>query len=337
MDPVASVASSERSVTQDPKYFFNDGDCVFRVDGVLFKLHKLILYRDPGSMFRDMFNIPQGNIRDAEPIPLQDTAEEFRALCWVIYALPDETQSQNAREVDIPRLVSVAKMSHKYTLPSFESWALDIIWIHCQPGMDYLDSCSQDMLEVIFEAAFAGGHSDLRRLVERKWLSRLKSGELKLRHALDFGEQHERRWFLGEAYYQQVQDMKSIAPTPSATADYSHLNLTPAQLHRLVFGYCSLSMFWSTIGQHDVPRQSNCARSHEVWSNIPFSTFLLSNGPPDVRKGLGAMKKSLSYCNCPCSRAHVDKLIDIFTKSVADHFLGVETRSEDGEVHNSSN
>jgi hypothetical protein len=71
---------------------------------------------------------------------------------------PTETQLQSKPGADIARLVAVAKMSHKYSLTSFETWALDIIWTHCQPGpgMDYLKGCSQDMLYRIFEVAEAG-------------------------------------------------------------------------------------------------------------------------------------------------------------------------------------
>jgi len=45
-------------------------------------------------MFSDMFSLPRqvGGVRDETtdetPLPLNDdTAEEFRALCWIMYAL----------------------------------------------------------------------------------------------------------------------------------------------------------------------------------------------------------------------------------------------------------
>lgn len=56
----------------------------------IFQLHKWALCRDPDSMFRDMFSIPQGPEAkgDLDPILLSDdTAEEFRSLCWAVYAL----------------------------------------------------------------------------------------------------------------------------------------------------------------------------------------------------------------------------------------------------------
>ncbi|KAJ7506715.1 hypothetical protein B0H11DRAFT_1676799, partial [Mycena galericulata] len=231
----------------DETYFFDNGDCEFLAGSVIFRLHRLMLCRDPDSMFRGMFDVPQGTLTETvSTIKADDSAEEFRALCWALYALPTEIQLQNEQGTDLARLLAVARMCHKYTLSSFEKWALNMVWIHCQPGMDYLDTCSQDMLCEIFEAAEKGGRQDLCGLVEQRWLRRLKSGKLPLRHALDFGEMHHRRAFLGDAYYQQALDLKSLASIKdgSAAADFSQSNLTHEQLHRLLSGYCSLALAW---------------------------------------------------------------------------------------------
>ncbi|KAJ7364884.1 hypothetical protein DFH08DRAFT_662474, partial [Mycena albidolilacea] len=239
---------------KDDKYFFDDGDCTFVVGDFWFKLHKVILSRDPESMFRDMFSIPQCTTTppgaslgdELEPISLSgDSADEFRALCWALYALPPEIQAQNNFEANIERLLAVATMSHKYSLSSFEAWALGVIWIHSRSKRDYLNTCPQDMLDGIYEAATAGGRKDLCGLVEQNWLSRLKRRELQLRHALDFGETHGMALFLACAYYQQARSLRS--PTlgaGSGVADFSYLNLTHTQLHRLLAGYCTLSLFW---------------------------------------------------------------------------------------------
>ncbi|KAJ7160181.1 hypothetical protein C8R46DRAFT_1223674 [Mycena filopes] len=133
-----SVSDDPQRATQpvqDDKYFFQDGDCVFLVEGTLFKLHKWSLCKDPESMFSGMFSLPQvGLAQQMEPIPLcGDTARDFRALCWALYALPCEFQDQNGCCTDISRLVAVANMSHKYTLPTFERFALNMIWNHISP------------------------------------------------------------------------------------------------------------------------------------------------------------------------------------------------------------
>ena len=50
-----------------------------------------MLSRD-SSVFRDMFVLPGGDnslqgSSDEIPIFLQDTVDDFRALCWLIYSL----------------------------------------------------------------------------------------------------------------------------------------------------------------------------------------------------------------------------------------------------------
>ncbi|KAJ7903880.1 hypothetical protein B0H13DRAFT_1882079 [Mycena leptocephala] len=214
----------------DDKYFFDDGDCMILTEGILFKVHRWALSRDPESMFRNMFAVPQVPHADSEPIQTSgDSPHDFRALLWALYVLPDEIQLQNKHGADIASLVIVANMAHKYSLVTFEAWALGIIWLHCEPGRDYLDGCPQEMLDRVFEAAESGGRQDLCGLVEE-------------RHALDFGQKHGRREFLATAYYQQALDMKSFVPSIGNATDFSQSNLTHDQIYRLLSGYCSLSL-----------------------------------------------------------------------------------------------
>ncbi|KAF8215057.1 hypothetical protein K438DRAFT_1955053 [Mycena galopus ATCC 62051] len=323
-------SNTPKPPVNDEKYFFDDGDCLFFVDGFIFKLHKIILSRDPESVFRSMFSLPQGIVGSAtqgnelEPIPCGDTADEFRALCWALYALPTEIQAQNDPKADIDRLVVVANMGHKYSSSSFEAWALSIVWIHCQSERDYLNGCPQNMLDGVYEAAAAGGRDDLCRLVEQKWLPRLKRGELRLRHALDFGETHDMRTFLVDAYYQQAQDMKACAPklnTGSEVADFSRLNLTPGQLHRLLSGYCSLSLFWETCITGSWPKVGRCAQSPVNHKSTMDDIIADPKSPLDILARLKAaqVRADNTDYHCSCRKGYIGKLVSGF--SVSNHFL----------------
>ncbi|KAJ7464734.1 hypothetical protein B0H11DRAFT_1870390 [Mycena galericulata] len=321
-------------VVHDETYFFYDCDCEFLAGGVIFKLHRLMLCRDPDSMFRGIFSVPQGTLTETvSPIKADDSAEEFRALCWALYALPTEIQMQNEQGTDLARLVAVARMGHKYTLSSFEKWALNIVWIHCQPGMDYLDTCSQDMLCEIFEAAEKGGRQDLCGLVEQRWLRRLKSGQLPLRHALDFGEMHHRRAFLGDAYYQQALDLKSLASIKdwSAAADFSQSNLTHEQLHRLLSGYCSLALAWERFRRTPVPSKQTCRswKQRHPSSLVHVLRFDSDSVKPlDILKELKAAKEKCASDNgsgCTCMEEVLDNFISTFPLFIHDHFLGQAT------------
>jgi hypothetical protein len=211
-------------------------------------------------------------------------------------------------------------MSHKYTLTSFEKWALDIIWIHCQPGMDYLDDCPQDMLSRIFEVAKAGDRQDLCNLVEKRWLLRLKTGELQLRQALDFGEKHNMRAFLGDAYYQQVQGMKSFVPLLDASqaTDFSRSNLTHEQLHNLLRGYVSLSLFWERESTRSIPRSCSNSRYHKS----SMVDILLPEGRPTVGLPDFVTRLEAADGGCSCRKKHITNLVSSFSRSIPDHFLG---------------
>ncbi|KAJ7028468.1 hypothetical protein C8F04DRAFT_1119445 [Mycena alexandri] len=302
---------------KDKEYFLEDGDCVFIVEGTLFKLHKWSLCRDPESMFHGMFSLPQiTSALSMDPIPLSDTADDFRALCWALYALPCEIQDQNDSGTDISRLVAVANMSHKYSLPQFEKWALGMIWQHFQPRGDYLNDCSQNMLDTMYDLTADGKHEGLCSLVKAKWLSRLKSGELQLRHALDFGEAHNMRQFLADAYYQQALDMKSFMPklvNGSEVADFS--TLTRAQADRLIYGCCSLRMFWETFCNTVLP---GCL-AYDHNGNMNELTDIGNSLNVVERLQLAKGSAANYYYNCGCRRDYIDLLISGF--ALENHFL----------------
>ena len=101
----------QEGLAHDIKYYESDsegGFCIFRAEDTLFKVinsgvisfhfaqlpikvHRCYLLREP-SAFGDIFSLPgvQGSCEgksDDAPIPLFDTAEQFRDLLWVLYAL----------------------------------------------------------------------------------------------------------------------------------------------------------------------------------------------------------------------------------------------------------
>ncbi|KAJ7133537.1 hypothetical protein C8R44DRAFT_772632 [Mycena epipterygia] len=320
---------AQREPIHDENYFDDDGDCLFLAEGVLFKLHKWSLCRDPDSMFRNMFSIPQGpgQAKVLDPIPLsEDTAEEFRALCWVVYALPNETHLQTSRDADVRRLLHVVKMCHKYSLPMFESWALEMLHIQCQRPLDHLSNCSEDVLDGILALASLCGHTQLLGLVETAWVSRVQTGELQCSNALIAGERYGRRRFQGEIYYHLNNQIHSeLRTTLTPARGFSHLKLTDIQLLKLLSGHALLSNFWTHVRRDPPPlfEAGGChATEHSICSVICQnhigrweSQFRL-----DVLKGLKHFKDNLSGPSVNCVRAHLDTHI----AGIADYFLGPE-------------
>ncbi|KAJ7696682.1 hypothetical protein B0H17DRAFT_1130709 [Mycena rosella] len=245
-------------------------------------------------MFRGMFSIPQGSAvqpTDLLPIPLtEDSAEEFRALCWVVYALPNEIHLQSTRGADIPRLANAAKMCHKYTLPVFEGWALDMIRNQCQPGsLDYLKTCPSDILHTLMGLALLCNHGRLLSLVETNWIFRARSGELPCNSALAAGEKYNRRQFLADVYYHLNKQL--YASNLSSGQAFSDLNLTDQQLLRLLSGHALLSNFWYHLRRDPLPHYPaiGCMSHHIcilVWTATPWA----STEGSDVLAGLNSAR-----------------------------------------------
>ncbi|KAK6969122.1 BTB domain-containing protein [Favolaschia claudopus] len=124
--------------TRDEVYYFEDGDLVLRAGTTLFRVHKFLMSRD-SSMFKDIFVIPAGSesaasaadgSKDDTPLAVSDSVESFRALLWVLYALPPELQaylSSDKNAVDLDRLLLVAEITNKYHFTSIEEWSLQVI------------------------------------------------------------------------------------------------------------------------------------------------------------------------------------------------------------------
>ncbi|KAJ6617926.1 hypothetical protein B0H10DRAFT_2218094 [Mycena sp. CBHHK59/15] len=102
-------ATPDKAV-RDAEYYLHDGDCVIRVGDALFK-----------KMFALLLGTqtPQGS-SDDNPLTLTgDTVEEFRALFWALYALPEEIAKESTTENSMARLTCVAAISHKCQLEAF--------------------------------------------------------------------------------------------------------------------------------------------------------------------------------------------------------------------------
>ena len=83
---------------------------------------------------------------------LQDSVDEFRALCWALYALyanfplngvsnltmthrrPLEIRAQQYIDAFIhnfSRVLNLFSISHKYHFESLETWAKEVLYYHC--------------------------------------------------------------------------------------------------------------------------------------------------------------------------------------------------------------
>ncbi|KAF7299862.1 hypothetical protein HMN09_00993200 [Mycena chlorophos] len=274
---------------RDETYFFDDGDCTFLVGGVLFKLHKTILCRDPSSMFRNLFQDAKGKPSDA--IPLFDTVDDMRALCWSLYAFPSEIYqlALSPGDVDVRKHLRVVDMAQKYLLPQYES--LGWKFLQAVPGAipAYLDRCSEDDLVYSHElgirwqssgAPGASGAADtavsamksqLLEQVENKWVQRLARGDeqVTFSRALTTGETYDRRRLQGQVYLEarKLLFLQRFVFSPSQPLN-SRFNLTPKQFLRLLVGHSMLTNVLAAVRSAvslKLPRRTSLAGCDSVY------------------------------------------------------------------------
>lgn len=220
-----------------------------------------------------MFTFPSENgaassqgISDDDPIVLHDNEEEFRALCWVLYALPTDIVKQNTPSgVDILLLLRIIIISNKYNFSSYESWATSTIKDQClDNNSPFLDTSSPDILSYSLDIAVVCNFEALRITAQNVWIRRLKTDGLPIVDALQAGEKHGLRDFQGMAYYNQLQIMNSakLLPAEGSTAmlyvDPTN-SLLPMDKLRLYAGHWSLSKYWEYFSSRPAPTlpQSN--------------------------------------------------------------------------------
>ncbi|KDQ62688.1 hypothetical protein JAAARDRAFT_122179 [Jaapia argillacea MUCL 33604] len=149
--------------TRDSLYYISDGNTVLLVENTLFKVHRSTLVKD-GSSFETLFSLPceappsssnqtvpaVGPLPEGEsddnPIHLHDTADQFRALLWALYALPHELMVATTAEANPVLLYHLAQMAHKYQFKSLLSWVLSALFtFYTRFGaLDTLPSSSDD-------------------------------------------------------------------------------------------------------------------------------------------------------------------------------------------------
>ncbi|KAJ3562922.1 hypothetical protein NP233_g9272 [Leucocoprinus birnbaumii] len=182
---------------------------------------------------------------DENPVVCHDTVEEFRALCWAIYAQPTEIVAQLDHETaNVPRMILVLAMAHKYELGNMQEWVFDALQRIADVG-NLLPCCKS--------------WSNVQKLLN--WLLNIK-GRDKTRQlsafisALEIAEQcgSDLRTFHGQAYYSHLKATGKFDLSPrndsastgigsifSFVADEPPPDLGESRRLRLYHGFWSLT------------------------------------------------------------------------------------------------
>ncbi|RPD62285.1 hypothetical protein L226DRAFT_532688 [Lentinus tigrinus ALCF2SS1-7] len=274
--------------TRDGTYYIHDGNTVLLVEKTLFKVHRSVLTKDK-SAFETMFqlssetdsarsdssmNTAQEGESDDNPIRLQgDTADEFRALLWALYALPHELTIAMTADADCTQLLNLVRITHKYQFRSIMTWALsalhhyysrpgafdDIITTNSStsagplpatnpptlPHTGGLASSSQPpTLEQLTELAALCERGDLLEATLTRWKRLIGEGR-DLALAIAIGERFNLRPIVGLAYHALMLRGKA--------AWDAERSLTRAQRVRLLAGYYALTKLWDALPSQPPP------------------------------------------------------------------------------------
>ncbi|KAJ6583877.1 hypothetical protein DFH09DRAFT_1028727 [Mycena vulgaris] len=350
-EDLTEVEVIEPPVTRDVDYYFEDGDFILRAENVLFRVHKFLLSRD-SSMFKDMFILPVSSSEtattegstDATPLILSDTVIAFRALLWVLYALPPELQAyfpdKKAKGLDLKLILSVAEITNKYHFTSLEAWSMKVI-ASAMPHLKF-NEASSSLLSRTMTLAVRCNDSPLSDSVLVAWEGFLQSG-VKPAHLINILEQGgpELECFIGLTYYAQLSRMKLVRtgiPGSRTVSIGGCDGLSETQISRLMMGRWSLATESNSLAENppSLPKNITCSATHHkdvctadwdrVWFECVNAKTTLSVNSADifgrliaVQDRLGNLRKTPVACRAN-GRDAVTALIATTKKNLGDHF-----------------
>ncbi|KAJ6602484.1 hypothetical protein DFH09DRAFT_1270454 [Mycena vulgaris] len=339
-------------VVRDPVYYKPSGDCKIRVEDTLFSIHRFLL-EQAGSIFETMFQLPQGAKKpqgssDEDPIILiGDTLYEFRALCWALYALPDEITRESTRNNSMEKLTRVATIAHKYQLTAFQSWAMASIREQCTTfygSLGYLSNCPIHMLSALLRVFILYADDPFRLDTQKTWVSRLSPNNVHphplplsaFSDALDLAERYSLRHFLGRLYYTRlIAAHSALAKNSTSTSAMfpGADDLEPRHLQRVLQGAWSLSGYWQRL-YTTIPRLPTDTCEHHArhcrpeWNKL-WQQAGAHGSAADVLGKLKYLSTQLGQRNAnmdpmcgPKGKAIVTSLTAQLVAALPDHFLG---------------
>ncbi|KAJ3566861.1 hypothetical protein NP233_g6733 [Leucocoprinus birnbaumii] len=357
-------SGSQAARVRDEDYYFDDGDVVLVVETSLFKVHKFLFMRS-SAFFRDLLALPQGSssqegLSDDDPITCHDTLEDFRALCWVLYASPKKIWAQRDLEgTDATNLVALAGITHKYDCTELRDWALDVLEGHSakDPQKCVSKIAEWARLRRILVLATQCNRIKFARSLEDEWLRRIQGAENgALVSALDAAEScAELRSFHGRAYHAYLKSCNffDFRKTPKISdpitfdeiggcTDEIFMTLSDQRKSRLMQGFWSLSVLRPRLSRppkmEDNPTCSkhtnSCAEAWESWWNSGVIANVERKGkslsdPGTMMEEILKKAKSVPQGGHwlprgpPCDasmRAQAEKLAERFFETLPDRF-----------------
>ncbi|KAJ7463310.1 hypothetical protein FB451DRAFT_1266123 [Mycena latifolia] len=254
---LANTSQPSRAV-RDEKFYFPSGDCILQVEHTLFKIHKFHLVTG-SPVFAGMFALPLcgaagEGLSDDLPIVLEgDTVFDFRSLLKYIYASVIDTQIMLVPPSQLPHIVAVARLAHKYELAPWQRWAFLVAASHFKNDIAAKKLSVQDLAMIYGLCHRDKSWDSLRDEIVDKWIQRITDpGDLAVAGALDTAELHGDHAFLTRLYCLHLKHMSEHSslfdPKPLRTD-----GISPFHMQRMLAGYWSLSAAWDQFRRTPIP------------------------------------------------------------------------------------
>ncbi|KAJ7642041.1 hypothetical protein FB45DRAFT_901656 [Roridomyces roridus] len=312
------------SAGRDENYYDEDGDCVIRVENVLFKTHRVFLARG-SPVLADMFALPQGEqpaegATDEDAIFLAgDTPQQFRAFLRYSLAPALANQFDRIPVEDILTVLDLAHFAQKYMMASWVEYAVAAIQYFCrQPNAASNTGLSLEVLRsTLTLAATSPQAAELWTDIPHVWKLRLKTHpRLEYCDALDAAEAVGplSREFLIDLYYAILCRIRMPPYHWTSTAtQFPYPRVAPVHLARILMGYWSLTVMWLHLSKN--PPKLPCGTQHrtcaenweKAWVEMIHHPHLDEFNPADVIARLWAMEKRARHT---LTNSCADRLLD---------------------------
>ncbi|KAJ7622031.1 hypothetical protein FB45DRAFT_838238, partial [Roridomyces roridus] len=256
--PGAPGRSRQPSPVRDSHYYAEDGNCIIRVENVLFKTHRIFLTRE-SEVLADMFQLPQGDLRaegtsDENAIFLPgDTASEFRAFMRYTLASRLETQVDHIPTAAAKAVLDLGHLANKYMMTSWVEWAVSVIQYLCKTSNTGSRALSADVFRsALLLSKKAPQAVDLWKTIPELWKKRLPGSiGMEVRDALDAAEAVGHRAFLVDIYYLILSEKRTCTGLNGSSASlqqqFPYRGLAPIHIQRILAGSWSLTMLWQQL------------------------------------------------------------------------------------------
>ncbi|KAJ7710979.1 hypothetical protein B0H14DRAFT_3640493 [Mycena olivaceomarginata] len=347
VDPEIPV---EPQAIRDGDYYFDDGDFIIRAENTLFRVHKFLLSRD-SSMFKDMFIIPGGSATtetadgstDETPLAVSDTVESFRALLWVLYALPLDLHAlaNEKTTTHLNRMLFVAEITNKYHFTSLEAWSMQLIKA-VVPKVKFTEATSPLLARTMILAERCAD-SALSDVVLAAWEGLLQGG-VNPAQFISVLEREEHSSFGALTYYTQLSSMKLVHAGDPGSCTFTLTGcdgLSEKQISKLLFARWALQteFFHLCANAPPLPRGADCpAATHhtdvctrdwnKIWLECMTSKTVLTIDSADLLGRLNGAQKYIAnvrrvqmHSTCrPKMEVAVVTLIKMTKRHLGDHF-----------------